>query len=134
MKPMAAFSCVLLLGTVALWAGADEPAHLHVVWKDNYLTISGPNVPGKEIKVLYLEAYCRAGSTDRDWKQTVIGHKTQLVSADDGGRVIRLQCTLKDGVMVDHEITAGADEVDFKLTARNPTDKPSEADWAQPCI
>ena len=33
-----------------------------------------------------------------------------------------------------HVITAGRDEVDFRLTARNPTDKVSLAHWAQPCI
>jgi hypothetical protein len=111
---------------------ADEPPRLGISWKDNYLTVSGPQVPGKEIKVLYLEAYCRAGSTKRDWKQTVIRHKTKLVS-DEGG-VIHLQCALTDGVIVDHEISATADTVNFKLVAHNPTDKPSEVDWGQPCI
>jgi hypothetical protein len=37
-------------------------------------------------------------------------------------------------VIVDHEIRAGRDEVDFLLVAANPTDRPSEAAWAQPCI
>jgi len=41
---------------------------------------------------------------------------------------------MADGVIVDHVITAGRDEVTFEVTARNPTDKVSEAHWAQPCI
>jgi hypothetical protein len=92
-------------------------------------------VPGKEIRVLYLEAYCRADAHDADWgKHTVVGHQTELVSADKDGKRIELKCTLNDGVTVKHIITAKADEIDFQLTANNPTQKVSEAVWAQPCI
>jgi hypothetical protein len=81
-----------------------------------------------------MEAYCRPGSTDREWDKTTIGHTTQLVSRSDDGKQLKLRCELKDGVRVEHTITARDDEVDFRLTAHNPTDKPSEAHWAQPCI
>jgi hypothetical protein len=37
-------------------------------------------------------------------------------------------------VIVRHDIRAGPDEVDFRITARNPTDKASAAHWAQPCV
>jgi hypothetical protein len=57
-----------------------------------------------------------------------------LLSASDDGKVIRLKCTLNDGVIVQHEIRAGDDEVDFRLTATNPTEQVSQAHWAQPCI
>ena len=130
MKAMIGTCCAALWIVATVYA--DESARLGITWKDNYLTVSGPQVPGKEIKVLYLEAFCRAGSTKRDWKQTVIRHQTKLIS--DDGRVIRLQSTLADGVMVDHEITSGPDDVSFTLAARNPTDKPSEVDWGQPCV
>ncbi len=126
------FALAAYLATSAAFAA--EPEHLRVAWKDNYLTVSGEWVPGKEIRVLYLEAFCRAGSTKREWKQTVIKHQTRLVSADAEGRVIRLQSTLADGVVVEHEITAGADEVDFKLVANNASEKASEVDWGQPCV
>lgn len=113
----------------------DKPADsLKLEWKDNFLTIRGKDLPGDEMRVMYLEAYCRPGSTDRDWGQTVIGHKTELISASEDGRWIKLRCTLNDGVIVDHEIRATDDEVDFRLTAKNPTDKESLAHWAQPCI
>jgi hypothetical protein len=126
---------------VALCAGtpvqaADAAKPLAIRWKDNYLTISGPHIPGGDVQVLYLEAYCRPGSTDRDWGETVIGHKTELVSAEpkDVPRVIKLRDVLRDGVTVEHTITAGEDEVDFRLVAHNPTKTQSEAHWAQPCI
>jgi hypothetical protein len=126
----------LLLLTASLF-GAPSSATgdgLRIRWENNYLTIRGDNLPGQEMRVQYLEAYCRPGSTDRDWGQTVIGHTTELLSASDDGKVVKLRCTLKDGVVVDHVITAGRDEVDFRLTAKNPTDKVSLAHWAQPCI
>jgi len=113
---------------------ADEPPRLRVSWTDNYLTIAGPNLPGRELEILYLEAYCRPGSTNRKWEQTLIGHNTKLIAADEDSHRLRLRCTLDDGVVVDHEIVAGSDEVDFRLAATNPTDKASEVDWAQPCI
>ena len=47
---------------------------------------------------------------------------------------MKLRDTLTDGVIVDHTITAGTDEVTFELTAHNPTSKRSEAHWAQPCV
>lgn len=110
----------------------DDGLTIH--WADSFLTIRGPNLPGSEMRVMYLEAYCRPGSTDRDWKETVIGHKTELVSASDDGKYIQLKCTLNDGIVVRHEIRAREDEVDFRLSATNPTDTPSQAHWAQPCI
>lgn len=116
---------------------AAEPIGLSVTWDKNYLTIRGDKLPGREMKVLYLEAYCRPGSTDRDWGQTVIGHTTEqlpLATGETAGRVVKLKCLLKDGVTVQHTITAKDDEIDFQLVAHNPTDKPSQADWAQPCI
>lgn len=125
--------CVLL--ACATSAAFAEPAdRLHITWKDNYLTVTGGRLADKQLKVLYLEAYCRAGSTKREWKQTVIGHKTTLISSDDAKGTIRLQCLLKDGVTVDHQLTAGPDDVDFQLNFHNPTDKPSELDWGQPCL
>jgi hypothetical protein len=114
--------------------GQSQDKPLGISWEKNFLTIRG-SFPGDELRIMYLEAYCRAGSTDRDWKETVIPHKAeQLPADDDGGAVIRLRDRLADGVIVDHVITAKADEVDFRLVAHNPTDRESQAHWAQPCI
>ena len=108
---------------------------LSLSWEDNYLTIHGDHLPGKSIRIHYLEAYCRAGSTDADWiAHTKIPHRTQLVDVSPDERKIRLRCTVADGLIVDHTITAGYDEIDFRLSAHNPTDKRSEAHWVQPCV
>lgn len=124
---------VLCFSLAAATALAEERKPLSIAWDKNYLTIRG-EFPGDELKILYLEAYCRPGSTDRDWKETVIPHQAELIEASTDGRVIRLRDKLADGVVVEHTITAGQDEVDFRLVAHNPTDKASEAHWAQPCI
>src|SRR6476661_8088727 len=100
--------------------GADDLG-LTLSWKDNYLTIRGEKLPGREMRVLYMEAYCRPGAHGRKWEQTTIGHKTRLVAADADGKRLELECVLNDGVVVKHEITAGADVVDFRLVATNPT-------------
>jgi hypothetical protein len=126
-----------MVGLACVASPAAEPARaqgLSLAWADNLLTVRGPDLPGDELNVWYLEAFCRAGSTDRDWSKTVIPHRTVLVEAGAGGRELRLRSTLADGVVVDHRLTAGRDEVDFRLTATNPTDKASEVHWAQPCI
>lgn len=115
-------------------ATEDKIEKLSLSWADNYLTLRGSSLPKEGIKVHYLEAYCRPGSTDRDWGETVIKHKTDLLSASADGRLIKLRCKLADGVLVTHEITASEDEVRFELVATNPTDRASEAHWAQPCI
>jgi hypothetical protein len=125
----------LLVGLAAIAAPAAEPpAGLTLAWEKNMLAIRGQMLPGGELRVWYLEAFCRPGSTDREWKETVIPHKTALVETDPDGRWLKLKSTLADGVTVDHEIRAGADDVTFRLVATNPTDKPSEAAWAQPCV
>ena len=118
----------------AIACAADADAALQITWKDDWLTLRGPALGSSEIRVHYLEAYCRPGSTARDWKQTVIPHKAKLLSATPDARRIILQDTLADGVTVRHLITAGTDEVTFVLTATNPTTQPSQAAWAQPCV
>lgn len=101
----------------------------------HWLIIKGDHIPGGPIRINYLEAYCRADSTDADWvKHTVIRHTNELVSLSKDRKTLKLKDTLADGVTVEHTITAKDDEVDFRLTARNPTDKRSEAHWAQPCV
>jgi hypothetical protein len=128
-------SPVVMLILALLTTSAQGQSHrLRLSWDKEILSVAGEHVPGSAVKVWYIEAFCRPGSTDRDWSRTVIPHKTTLVErANDGSRV-RLRSTLEDGVVVDHEILAGDDDVTFRVTAKNPTTRISEAHWAQPCI
>jgi hypothetical protein len=125
---------MLSLLVLALGSCPRSSAGLTLVYQGHWLIIQSTNIPFGEIRVNYLEAYCRAGSTDADWvKHTVIPHTNQLLSLSADRKVLRLRDTLADGLVVEHTITAGNDEVDFRLVARNPTTHRSEAHWAQPC-
>ncbi len=115
------------------FATKPEVNGLQIHWEKSYLTISG-EFPGKTIRIHYLEAYCRPGSTDRVWGETVIPHQAEQVSVSTDGKVIKLRDKLSDGVVVEHTITAGVDEIDFQVVAHNPTKQASLAHWAQPCI
>ncbi len=128
------FALAWFAGAAVAQADKEEARQgLTIGWENNYLTIFG-DFPGGEIRVHYLEAYCRPNSRDRDWRETVIPHIAQLVDARTDKKRIVIRDLLQDGVIVDHVITAGKDELEFVVTATNPTNKPSQAHWAQPCI
>lgn len=126
--PAIFFSCLLVCVFGA--HGSD----LSIKWEKNWLYIEGEKLPGT-MRIHYLEAYCRANSQITDWSQhTVVGHTTEQVSSAKDGTRLELLCTLKDGVTVRHVITSACDEIDFRLTAHNPTERRSEAHWSQPCV
>jgi hypothetical protein len=124
-----------VLGWLLAFDSLGAAAGLTLQRDGSWLLIQGAAIPGGVVRINYLEAYCRAGSTDADWVQhTVIPHTNELVSLSPDRRHLRLRDTLADGLVVDHAITARKDEVDFELVAHNPTTHPSEAHWAQPCV
>ncbi len=124
----------------ALWVGPllavlSAENTLTLAREKNWLIIQGQQIPGGPIRINYLEAYCRDKSTDADWGQhTVIRHTNELISLSPDKKVMKMRDTLADGLVVEHTIKARRDEVDFRLVARNPTSKRSEAHWAQPCV
>jgi hypothetical protein len=122
------------LAVLLAWASLSAGASLTLERDAPWLFIKGPQIPGGQIRIMYLEAYCRANSTDADWGKTVITHTNEFLSMSSDKRVLKLRDRLADGLIVEHTITAGDDEVDFRLVARNPTDRRSEAHWAQPCV
>ncbi|MBN8248437.1 MAG: hypothetical protein J0L84_13475 [Verrucomicrobia bacterium] len=134
-RPLSRLLALFLILTFSAEA-ATPPERLTLTYESpNWLAIEAPHVPGRRIRIHYLEAYCRADSTDADWvAHTVIAHRAEVVSRRQDGTELRLRDTLSDGVTVDHVLTAGADAVEFRLTARNPGSKRSEAHWAQPCV
>ncbi len=126
------FPVLAVLVSQPSWGAEDGP--LALSWSNEMLSIRGSQLCGGEISVHYLEAFCRPGSTRRDWKETVIPHRTRLVEASADQRLIRLRSELDDGVVVEHEIRAGLNEVDFRVVATNHGATESQAHWAQPCI
>lgn len=125
--------CALSPGWAGSARGGGDEGLFSIDWGGNFLTISRGDLPGGSLRVWYLEAFCRPGSTDRDWGETVVPHETRLVSRSEDGRVLRLRSEVEGGLTVDHEIEALADGVSFRLKARNGGSGRSEAHWAQPC-
>jgi hypothetical protein len=125
-------SFLLLAGSLSVAAGTT--AGLTITWTNNMLSVSAPGLPGGKIDIWYLEAFCRSGSTRRDWRQTTIPHRTELVSADKKGKRIKLRTAVEPNVEVAHDIRAGKDEVDFRLTLKNRGDEFVDVQWFQPCM
>ncbi|MEY3584223.1 MAG: hypothetical protein RJA48_1306 [Verrucomicrobiota bacterium] len=127
---MRLFLALLLFGNLAVAHTRD----LTLAREKNYLVIQGAHLPKGEIRINYLEAYCRTNSTTADWHDTTIGHTTELISLSADKKTMKLRCTVKDGVIVNHTITASSDDVTFAISGHNPTATVSAAHWAQPCI
>ena len=107
---------------------------LQIAWQKEMLTISSPKLPAGKVDVWHLEAFCKRGSTDRDWHQTTIPHKSELIYASPDKTHIKLRTLVEGGVEVLHDIRSTHDEVIFDLQVINHTDNPIDIDWAQPCI
>lgn len=105
---------------------------LRLAWEKNMLSVVSPELPGGKMDTWYLEAYCRSGSTSREWKLTKIPHTTEKLP-DSTDRRIRLRCKVQGGVEVTHTITAGAGEVDFQVEAVNRGTEAVDVAWVQPC-
>ena len=117
---------------------------LRLDWEDDYLLISGYRLAAP-IKIHYIEAYVRSGSTNQDWRESVLQHRTTLITRAEDGSSLHLrselpvksesgQASTGPPVIVDHEISAGIDEVSFLVTARNRGEEFVDVLWAQPCI
>ena len=130
-NPILCGLCVLLWLIFLLPSSAV--AALSLNWTNNLLTVSGPNLPGGKLEILYLEAFCRKGATGRDWKKTVLPHKTKLISAQP--QDLELLTTVEASVEMRHEIRAHSDEVEFHFVLKNLSEQPVDLDWFEPaCI
>lgn len=106
-----------------------------VSWTNNLLTLQHPQLPGGPIRVYYLEAFLRSGANQRDWRQSVLPHKTRLLSAQAQGRWLKFHTEVQPGVEVKHEVRAGRDEVEFRFALHNRTAQSVDLQWFQPaCI
>lgn len=128
----------LLIAVAALIAScltAVAADGLTVSWTNNLLRISGANVPGGSLEILYLEAFCRSGSTHRDWRQTTLPHRTQLLSASADHKQLKLLTKVEPKIEALHEVRAGVDDVEFQFRITNQSTEPVDLHWFQPaCI
>jgi len=126
---------LFLLLLVPLLPSAQGAQPLQLSWTNNILTISAPWLPGEKIEVWHMEAFCRAGSTKRDWHETVVPHKTTLLSASKKGDHLKLSTVIEPFAYCEHEVQSTADEVTLTYKLKNPGVSEAEIDWFQPaCI
>jgi len=119
---------IVVVALLALGAGDG----LSIAWEKDYLVVAAEGLPGGDVQIHYLEAYLRSGTTDRDWRKSMIPHRTRKVSATP--KRIELQCRVEPSVVVDHLIEAGRDDVTFTITAKNTGEQFADVQWAQPCM
>jgi len=126
---------ILILVLLLIPSAPAAPEPLQLSWTNNMLTIAAPWIPGEKIEVWHMEAFCRAGSTKRDWKETTIPHRTTLVSASKKGDQIKLSTVVEPFASCEHEIQSTADEVTITYKLKNPGLSEAEIEWFQPaCI
>ena len=115
-------------------AYAADQSGLRIEWMNGLLTIFAPQVPGGVIETNYLEAFCRKGSTNRKWEETVVPHTMRSTSQSADRTHIELESEVTGGVNVSHEIRANEDCVTFDLTLTNTSGSAVDIEWAQPCM
>jgi hypothetical protein len=126
--------CVSVFAASLVMDAVAAPG-LTISWTNNLLTVAGPNVPGGKLDIWYLEAFCRSGSTRRDWRQTVLPHKTSLVSASRDGRHLNFLTRVTPSVEVAHEVRVRGDAIDFDFKLTNRGSEAVDVNWFQPaCI
>ena len=126
---------ILLLILILIPSAQAAPEPLQLSWTNNMLTIAAPWIPGEKIEVWHMEAFCRPGSTKRDWHETTIPHKTTLVSASKKRDHLTLSTVIEPLIHCEHEIRSTADEVTFTYKLKNPGVSAADIEWFQPaCI
>ena len=101
-------------------------------YKGRMLSVTHPLLGGTPLRIDYMEAYCKSGSTHREWGKTIIPQRNEVLSATD--HEIKVKTSLACGVEVLHRIAVVADEILLEATVTNLTDRPADVDWMQPCL
>ena len=123
-----------LWAQIALFTQSEQDTPTRIDWKENRLTLLSPRLPNGKTEVWYLEAFCRPGSTKREWEQSVIPHKTTRLDGEGAKGSLRLRTEVEGGVVLTHTIRVTKDGVRFDIHAENRGSQKAEVDWAQPCM
>ena len=125
--------CVVLsLALTQVVTAADQT--LTLSRDKNWVVVSGRHLPGGEVRINYIESYCRPGSTDVDCAQTKIPHRSEQPTVFDSNQHLSLRDTLADGGLVLVIGSNSVHTVTFRLSAHNPTAVASSVHWGQPCV
>ena len=123
----------VLAVVLALARPASGVAPLALFWTNNALTVSGPQIPGGPLEILYPEAFCHSGSARREWGKTILPHRTTLVSAMP--HRLRLYTRIEPDVDLWHDLQASADAVSLRVVFTNHGTGAVDLAWFEPaCI
>jgi hypothetical protein len=120
-------------------------------WTNNLLTVSNANLPGGKLEIWYPEAFCKKGSTDRDWGETALAQKTIQASGSPLGVIgssnrridltpnsrslLTFQTTIQPNVVLLHAVSLDVDCLTILFQFSNGGIAPVDLDWFQPaCI
>jgi len=116
-------------------AGCQSVELPTISWSNNLLVVSDRRLPGGKLEVWYLEAFCRSGAWNRDWRQTTLRHKTSLTSSDPAGLRLEFHTWVEPGVEVRHEVQALPDGLELNFELSNTTPARVDLQWFEPaCI
>jgi hypothetical protein len=111
------------------WAGGT------LGWTNNLLTWRDSRLPGGQLEIWYLEAFLRPGAHDRDWGQTTLRHRTELLTATPDGSELRFRTRLEPAVEILHEVVVTGDGLDLHFLLTNAGTNALPIQWFQPaCI
>jgi hypothetical protein len=104
-------------------------------WTNNLLTWRDSRLPGGQLEIWYLEAFLRPGANGRDWGQTTLRHRTELLTATPDGSELRFRTRLDPAVEVLHEVGVTPDGLDLRFLLTNAGTNAVPLQWFQPaCI
>jgi hypothetical protein len=125
----------MCLGVLVVPFFACAEPLLSISWTNNLLTVRGPGLPGGKLEIWYLEAFCRSGAWNREWRQTTLPHKTTLTRTDPSEQRLEFLTLVEPGIEVRHEIKAGTDELDLQFEFTNTGTSTVDLQWFEPaCI
>ena len=113
---------------------AQSQSHpLAISWTNNLLTVTDSRLPGGKLDIWYLEAFCRTGAHDRDWRKTTLPHKTTLIHAEPA--LLRFRTEIQPGIELQHQVRASHDELDLAFEFKNTGNSFVDLQWFEPaCI
>ena len=95
------------------------------------LTITHPLL-AEPVQIWCMEAYCKKGSTHRNWEETTIAQKNTLLEKKEYEIIIK--SVVDDCVEVTHRFAVVSDEILFESTFSNISNTKYDLEWMQPCI
>jgi hypothetical protein len=135
MRFLGTYPVFFLVLLCACRTAPPQDASFSLSWTNNLLSLSSPSLPGGKLDIWYLEAFCRSGAHNQDWRKTILPHLTRLVHISDDGKQLRFQTAVATNIIVDHDVIAERDSVQFVYHFQNTGTDFVDIQWFQPaCI